>query len=413
MDACYRNAIYSASPDRCIPAFLRSPAGRTLLRRISLKSEDFYCFGAGKASAEMLKALINEGLDPAGGIVSSVGSGKLGKVRLERCPHPLPDGDSVKHTLEIMDELSSLPRDSNILFLLSGGASSMLALPLDFIELEEKRRIIGLMLLSGANIGDINCVRRHLSKVKGGNLARIYYPRRVFTLAISDVPGNRPEDIGSGPTCPDPTTSADAISIMKRYGALGLIGRDKVGRLNSGRYETLKPGDELLSTTSYRIIADNRIAMRGVSRALESLGLQAVTDRKTIMSSSPREIRSFLGRARNAAGKHGAFVAGGEAAVAVRGEGYGGRCQHFALTAASMLEEGEFIVAIATDGKDGNTSSAGAATGPVEPAVAIKYLNEFNSGIYFERAGTNIVGPATGTNVSDIYIYLKTGVPNH
>jgi glycerate 2-kinase len=403
------SAIEAASPSSVIGKFLAS-GGAKAVSRLAEGAEDaggLYCYGAGKAASGMLRALTACGLEFAGGQINCLENGHAGNITLKKCSHPLTGASSVRNTEAMIEEIQDLPESSAILFLLSGGASAMLSKPIEPITVAEKRKITKKLLMSAACIGEINCVRRHLSEVKGGKLAKLCFPRRVHSLLMSDVTGNRLEDIGSGPMCGDPTTVNDALAIMRKYHATDVLPRKKTDELASGRWETVRTGDRALSAVRNTIIADNSTAISGIVSFAERSGVSTRVDSRRITSTAEDEVPRFIARARRALKGNGIFISGGEALVDVRSEGYGGRCQHFALMAGMLLREGEYVAALATDGRDGNTGNAGAVASVIDRREGSEFLDRYDSAKFFEKTGTYIRTGDTGTNVSDVYLYLR------
>jgi len=232
----FNAAIAAAQPSLCIPPHLPAPpAGRMIV------------IGAGKASAAMAKAVEDNWKgDLTGLVVTRYGYAvPCSRIEIIEAAHPVPDAASVDAARRILDTVGNLREDDVVLCLISGGGSSLLVAPLEGLTLEDKQSINQSLLRSGATISEMNCVRRHLSAIKGGRLAAACHPAKVVTLLISDVPGDRPTDIASGPTVPDPTTCADALAIVKRYGVE--LPRTATEILESGRGESVKPGDSRLA----------------------------------------------------------------------------------------------------------------------------------------------------------------------
>ncbi len=396
------SAIHAVHPSRCIPEYLATDAGRKFVSFLS--GADIICAGGGKASAQMASALKASGIPLGRGQINCNTEGNVGDVILRKCSHPFPDETTVENTNECVEMLLDSSEATRIIFLLSGGASSMLSAPIDFVGLERKRAVSERMMLAGASISEINCVRRHLSRIKGGKLSRLCHPRGITSLIISDVMGNSLEDIGSGPTSPDYTTSSDAIALMRRYGAIEFLeGLEET--LLSGRYETVKPGDQSLDMTTNTIIADNSAAVASAVAAASYEGYKALAFPGKLVGDVDYEAARFVGNARASLKGPGLYVGGGEVRVRVTRKGKGGRCQHFALSCAALLREGEFVAAFATDGRDGNTSAAGGLSSANGDSST--FLRNFDTGTYFASNHTTINTGDTGTNVADIYLYFK------
>src|SRR5437762_3102261 len=247
-------AIKAAQPALCVPLHLPArPKGRLIV------------IGAGKASAAMAKAVEDHWSGTLTGLVVTRYGYAVPCKRIEiiESAHPVPDAASVTAALRILDTVSDLRADDLVLCLISGGGSSLLVAPLGDLTLEDKQSVNRALLNSGASISEMNCVRRHLSAIKGGRLAAACHPAKVVTLLISDVPGDNPMDIASGPTVPDPTTCADALAIIKRYGIE--VPRNVPEILESGRGETVKPGDPRLAGIETRMIATPQMALEAAA----------------------------------------------------------------------------------------------------------------------------------------------------
>ncbi len=396
-------SVEAVHPAKCIPRYLSTDEGMKFASAGA--GSDTVCFGGGKASEQMALALIESGMLFSHGQVNCNSAGVSAGIEFRKCTHPLPDAKTVKNTEDIIQSVIESRSSSRIVFLLSGGASSMLSSPLGFVGLERQRAISEKMMLSGANISEINCVRRHLSNIKGGKLSRIGFPGKITTLIISDVIGNRLEDIGSGPTAPDGTTVSDALSLIKKYGASEFL-EGSESELLSGRHETVKPGDASLGRTTNTIVADNSTAVASAADAARSGGYRTIISTRKLTGQVADEASSFVNAARKELNGPGVYVAGGEVLVRVLQNGQGGRCQHFALFCGTLLRKGEYVAAFGTDGRDGNTLSAGGLTTAIDENVS-HYLNAFDSNFYFSSNGSSIVTGDTGTNAADVYVYFR------
>src|SRR6478672_2375391 len=262
LEQMFRAAIDAAQPALCVPAYLPpKPAGRLIV------------IGAGKASAAMAKAVDDHWPGELSGlVVTRYGYGApCRRIEILESAHPVPDAASVAAASRILDTVKDLRPEDHVLCLISGGGSSLLVAPVEGLTLEDKQSVSRALLKSGASIGEMNCVRRHLSAIKGGRLAAACYPAGVTTLLISDVPGDRPMDIASGPTVPDPTTCADARAIIKRYGVE--LPRNAMEILESGRGESVKPGDSRLSRSETHFIATPQMALQAAATAARDAGI--------------------------------------------------------------------------------------------------------------------------------------------
>ena len=271
LQAMFDTAIAAAQPHRCIPDHLpATPKGRLVV------------IGAGKASAAMARAVEQHWDGELSGLVVTRYGYTVPCERIEivEAAHPVPDNAGLVAAQRILDLVGTLSADDTVLCLISGGGSALLPLPLDGITLEDKQAVSRALLKSGATISEMNCVRRHLSKIKGGRLAAACHPAKVVTLLISDVPGDNPCDIASGPTVGDPTSCADALAIIRRY-AIDLPAKVREV-LESGAGESIKPDDPRLQNTETHIIAAPQMALEAAAKVARNAGLDAeVRDLKT------------------------------------------------------------------------------------------------------------------------------------
>ncbi len=368
--------------------------------------------GAGKASRRMVEAVVDVlGDRITRGFVNSPSDGAVGKIRLHRSSHPHPDREGLAGSLEIRRLCESAGERDLIICLVSGGGSSMMPCPADGIGLEEKKRTAELLMLRGASIDELNTVRRHLSCLKGGNLAKLAYPATVLSLIVSDVVGDRLESISSGPTAPDPTSRSDAIRVLGRYGLMEEVPSSVVQHLNSEASETPKPGDVVFRKVANVIVGSNRIALLAAERRGRELGYNTLL----LTSSIEGEARE-VGRVLCAIGNEIAetaspvavpalVIAGGETTVTVRGGGRGGRNCELVLSAAQKLGAGLTVLSFGTDGIDG-TSGAGGAIGDRSTwsEDAFGFLADNDSARYLGQRGGLIVTGPTGTNVGDVIL---------
>jgi hydroxypyruvate reductase len=406
----FEAAIESAQPEHCIPPHLPEPgAGKTIV------------IGAGKASAAMARALEQHWAGPLSGLVVTRYGYAVPCQRIEivEAAHPVPDDAGLRAAQRMMSLVSGLSADDTVICLISGGGSSLLPLPLDGITLEDKQAVNRALLASGATIGEMNCVRRHLSAIKGGRLAAACHPARVVTLLISDVPGDQPRDIASGPTVGDPTTCEDALAIVKRYGIdLPAAVREV---LESGRGESVKPGDPVLSRCETRMIATPQMALEAAAAVAKEAGITPYILGNAIEGEARDVGKAMAGIARQVAdygqpfAKPCVMLSGGETTVTVRGQGRGGRNVEFLLSLGLALEGCAGIHAIAgdTDGVDGQEEIAGAVLAPdtlarawgrgIKPADA---LQDNNGHGFFGALGDSVVTGPTLTNVNDFRAIL-------
>jgi glycerate 2-kinase len=403
-------AIASAQPARCIPANLPAPPkGRLIV------------IGAGKASAAMARAVEDHWQGPLSGlVVTRYGYGvPCERIEIVEAAHPVPDEAGLVAAERMLRLVRDLHEDDLVLCLISGGGSALLPLPAAGLNLEHKQNVGRALLRSGATISEFNCVRRHLSAIKGGRLAAACHPARVLTLMISDVPGDRPLDIASGPTVADPTSSADALRILKRYSIEVPAAVREL--LESGRGESVKPGDPRLGKTEWRLIATPQMALEAAALKAREAGYAAHILGDSIEGEA-REVGRVLGAiALQVAGRAQPFSApcvllsGGETTVAVRGHGRGGRNVEFLLSLAITLDGQPRVHALAgdTDGVDGLEEIAGATISPdtlerawakgLRPAEAL--ANNDGHGFFGALGDAIITGP-THTNVNDFRAIL-------
>jgi len=403
-------ALESADPLRVVPPHLpKPPKGRTVV------------LGAGKAAAAMAKAVEQNWQGPLSGlVVTRYGHGlPLTKIEVVEAAHPVPDAAGQAAAQRILDAARGLTRDDLVLCLISGGASALLALPAPGVSLDDKRAVTRDLLKSGATIFELNCVRKHLSAIKGGRLAAAAFPAQVETLAISDVPRDDPSVIGSGPTVADPSTFAEARAILEKY---AIAPPPSVTRhLAEAKDETPKPGDKRLAGARYRLVATPRMALEAAARLAKKRGVTPV-DLGDALEGEARELAVVqAGVARDLAAGRGAarppavLLSGGETTVTVKGKGKGGRNGEFALALALALEgaPGIFALSCGTDGSDGTEDNAGAMIGPDTLARAAargldlkRFLADNDSWSAFRALDDLVVTGPTRTNVNDFRAVL-------
>jgi hydroxypyruvate reductase len=424
LEQLYAAAVEAAHPRSCLPSHLPappSPPGRLLI------------LAAGKAAGSMAEVAERHYLDSCGlpadrlaGIaVARHGYGRPTRVlRMVEAGHPVPDQaglDAAEDTLGIAGEAGA---HDLVLVLLSGGASANWIAPAAGLSLGDKQRITRALLRSGATIGEINTVRKHLSRIKGGRLAARAAPAGLLTLAISDVPGDEPTVIGSGPTVPDPSTLADAAAIGARY-RLGLSAAARQ-LLADPQNETPKPGDPAFANAEFRLVARPSDAFRAAEAVARAAGFECMLlgDR---LEGEAREVAAAharLARELAAAGRRAVVLSGGELTVTIAGRGRGGPNQEYALALALALEEAAGITALAadTDGTDGGGGSASDPAGAVvddttcarahalglDPAA---FLADNNSTGFFSRLGDLLTPGPTYTNVNDFRAILVDQPP--
>jgi glycerate 2-kinase len=410
--AMFDAAILAAQPARCLPPHLPSPPkGRTVV------------IGAGKASAAMAKALEDNWPHPISGIVVTRYGYAVPCRRTEivEAAHPVPDAAGVNAAKRILELVTGLTPDDLVIALISGGGSSLLALPAPGITLDDKQNVGRALLKSGATISEMNCVRRHLSAVKGGRLGAACHPARLVTLLMSDVPGDSPMDIASGPTVEDPTTCENAQDVLRRYGIEVPPNVRRV--LESGDGESVKPGDPRLARAEVRMIAAPQRSLEAAATIASGAGVTPAILGDAIEGEARDVGKVMAGIALHVA-THGepfaptcVLISGGETTVTVRGKGRGGRNVEFLLSLAIALDgaPGVFAIAGDTDGVDGMDEIAGAMVAPdtlarawaqgIRPKDSL--ANNDGHG-FFGALGDSVVTGPTLTNVNDFRAILVT-----
>lgn len=403
-------AISAAQPALCIPPFLPDPPkGRLVV------------IGAGKASAAMARAVEEHWPGPLSGlVVTRHGHGvPCERIEVVEAAHPVPDAAGEAAARRILALVQGLTADDLVLCLVSGGGSALLPLALPGLTLADKQQLSRALLASGASIGEINTVRRHLSALKGGRLALACAPARVVNLLLSDVPGDDPIDIASGPTVPDPTTCADALAILRRYGIATPPAALQL--LESGEGESPKPGDARLPPITAHLIATPQRALEAAAHVAREAGY-AVHILGDAIEGEARDVGKVLGGiALQVARRQQPFVppcvllSGGETTVTVRGPGRGGRNVEFLLSLGLTLNGAPGIHALAgdTDGVDGQEEIAGAILSPdtLQRARALglhprERLDDNDGHGFFTALGDAIITGPTLTNVNDFRAIL-------
>ena len=410
--AMFDAAIKVALPAHTISPYLPpKPKGRTIV------------VGAGKASAAMAKAVEDLWSGPLEGLaVTRYGHAvPCRRVEIIEAAHPVPDAKGKQAAQRILDLVSGLTKDDVVLALISGGGSALLALPAPGLTLEDKQAVNNALLRSGASIDEMNCVRKHLSAIKGGRLAAAAYRARVVTLLISDVPGDDPSVIASGPTVPDPTTFSDALAILRKYHIDEP--RAAVSHLTAAADETPKPHDSRLAGIKTAMIATPQHSLEAAAEIASSAGFTPFILGSAIEGEAREVGKVMAGIARQVVG-YGqpaaspcALLTGGETTVTIRGSGRGGRNVEFLLSLAISLDglPGVFAIAGDTDGIDGAEEIAGALVTPdtlaracalgIDPKASL--ANNDGHG-FFEALGDQIVTGPTLTNVNDFRAVLIT-----
>ncbi|MBI1905543.1 MAG: glycerate kinase [Rhodocyclales bacterium] len=403
-------AVNAAQPEHCVPRFLpQPPRGRTLV------------IGAGKASAAMARALERHWPGALSGLVVTRYGYAVPCERIEivEAAHPVPDAAGLAAAQRMLELVTGLTADDLVICLISGGGSSLLPLPGEGLTLEDKQAINRALLKSGATISEMNCVRRHLSAIKGGRLAAACHPARVVNLLISDVPGDNPLDIASGPTVADPTTCADALALVRRYA----IELPPAARrlLESGAGESIKPGDARLAGVRTELIATPQMALQAAAREAALAGVTPMILGDSLEGEARELGRMMAGIAQQVA-RHQqplhppcVLLSGGETTVTVRGQGRGGRNVEFLLALAIALagQPSTWALAGDTDGVDGLEEIAGALLTPdtLERAWAAglnprERLDDNDGHGFFDALGDSLITGPTLTNVNDFRAVL-------
>lgn len=398
-------AVTAAQPSAVLPAHLpQPPKGRTVV------------VGAGKASAAMARELEDNWPHPLTGCVVTRDGHAVPcrMIEIIEASHPVPDERALMAGTRILEMVQGLTEDDLVIALISGGGSSLLSVPAPGLSLDDKQAINRSLLASGASIGEMNCVRKHLSAVKGGRLAAAAHPARVVSLLISDVPGDDPSVIASGPTVADTTTFADALEILDKYGIREP--EAAIRYLENADLETPKPGDPRLATSELAIIARPQASLDAAAAVAAAGGLTPLILGDSIEGEA-REVARVIGAIARQAARQGqpvaapcVLISGGETTVTIRGNGRGGRNVEFLLALAIALDGEDRVWAIAgdTDGIDGAEEAAGAIITPdtlqrarakgMDPKA---YLRNNDGHGFFEALGDQVVTGPTLTNVND------------
>ena len=415
LDQTLRAALQRSQPKICLPGYLKE------IQETEKLPERIIVLGAGKASAEMANSLEDHwhgkdwGAKLCGLVLTRYGYGVPCKsIEIVEAAHPVPDETGLITAQRILNLAKSATDQDLVICLISGGGSALLALPCKGLTLQDKQALNRSLLNSGATIGEMNCVRKHLSAIKGGRLARAVQPARLWTLAISDVPGDDLSVIASGPTVPDPTTFSDALEILRRYRIQPTP--EIQALLEAAQEETPKPGENIFSRNQVRLVATPQLMLEAAAKEAEQLGITPI-----ILSDR------IEGEAREVAKVHAAIakqikhrdqpinspaliLSGGETTVTVRGKGKGGRNTEFILSLLEALqgEEGISAISIDTDGIDGTEDNAGAWIDQ-NSFLKAKQLNlkpndflaDNDTYRFFQQLGQLVLTGPTMTNVND------------
>jgi hydroxypyruvate reductase len=427
MRAVLQTALAAVDPADAVKRHVHLQGNTLQVAQTTYNLADYahvYVVGAGKASAAMAVALediLGERIT-AGWVNTKYGyTAPTRRIHLHEAGHPVPDARGAEGSRQIVSLLRGAGAQDLVFCLISGGGSALLNLPAEDITLDEMGTLTQILLRCGSTINEINAVRKHVSQLKGGDLARVAYPAQVISLIVSDVIGNPLDVIASGPTSPDPTTFAQALGVLERYNITADVPASIVRHLQRGAAgeipETPKAGDPVFQRTHNLVVASNEHAARAASDKARELGLHSLL-LSTFVEGEAREVaKVFAAIARGIAynghplPRPALVVAGGETTVTVRGRGLGGRNQELALAAVPYIAglEQVLLVALGTDGTDGPTNAAGAVcTGPtmyraVQQGLDVgKYLADNDAYHFFQTLGDLLITVPTNTNVNDL-----------
>ena len=430
----FHSALAAVDPEAAVRQHLRVEAGALAVgdRRYDLNAcERILVVGAGKAVAPMAKAiedLLGDRIS-AGVLVVKDGHGlPLEKIRIREAGHPVPDERGVAGTLEVLNLLEDAGERDLVICLISGGGSALLIAPSEGIRLPDKQATTKNLLACGANIHEINTIRKHLSRAKGGQLARAAHPATVLSLILSDVVGDDLDVIGSGPTVADRSRFYDALEILQRYAIWDRTPAAVRERLSQGAKggleETPKPGDPAFQRSAHILVGSCLQALAAAAMAAERLGYQPLILSSKVEGAAREVARTFAAIGKEILSSHhpskppACILMGGETTVTLQGEGRGGRNQEFALAGAIALDGTQRLVILAggTDGTDGPTDAAGAiADGLTIARAKALGLNPFallkrsDSYHFFKPLDDLIITGPTRTNVMDVYMLLAAG----
>jgi glycerate 2-kinase len=390
--------------------------------RLDARHRRVLVLGCGKASAAMAAAaeeVLGDRISGGFVVVKDGCAVPVPGVEIAEAGHPVPDARGLAASARLLELARGAGEDDLVLFLVSGGGSALTPAPAPPITLAEKQEVTRLLLASGATIGELNAVRKHLSRFKGGQLARAAAPASVLTLALSDVIGDPLDVIASGPTAPDPTTFADARDVLARRGLAGRVPASVAARLEAGLRgeieETPKPGDRLFGRVTNVVIGNNALVADAAVAAASRLGYRPHLATRELQGEAREVARELVARARGLE-PPACLIAAGETTVTVKGKGRGGRCQEFALAAALELAPADCMTVLSagTDGSDGPTDAAGAivdadsvARGTRAGGDARRAMDDNDAYRFLTASGDLIVSGPTRTNLLDLYLVLR------
>lgn len=427
----FQSALAAVDPEEAVLRHVSLERGTLRVGSRQLDLDDFrnvWVMGAGKADAPMARALeriLGERITD-GVLVVKEGHGlALETVRVHEASHPLPDQRGLAGTREVLELARRAGPEDLVLALLSGGGSALLVAPAEGISLEDKQEVTRLLLACGATIHEINTVRKHLSAVKGGQLARAVYPATVVSLILSDVIGDDLDAIASGPTVPDPTTFQQARDVLFRYGIWEGVPELVRARLEAGAAgrirETPKPGDTCFEKSHWEIVGSNLQALEAASEQAGKMGYRTLILGSGIEGETREVARALAAvakevvRSGNPVCPPACLLGGGETTVTLRGSGKGGRNQEFVLAAAMALDGWQDVVVLSggTDGTDGPTDAAGAIADGTTVTRARRaglspqlHLGNNDAYPFFQALGDLVLTGPTRTNVMDVQVFL-------
>lgn len=430
----WRAALLAVDPETFVrdTVRLRGEALRIGRERLDLRAfGGIWILGAGKGAAPMARAVerILGGRIAGGLVVTPYGHAlPLGRLEILEAGHPLPDAASRRAAARMAAFARERVGAEDLVFcLLSGGASALLASPAGGITLRDKLECTRLLMNAGADIHELNALRKHLSEIKGGRLARMLQPARVVTLALSDVVGDDPGTIASGPLSPDPTTFGDCVGILRRYRLMGKVPPPVVRRLERGAAgavaETPKPGDPVFARCRWVLVGRNGAACAAAARRARGLGYRTAVITSRLEGDTGEAARFHMSiaeeiaRERRPLGRPGCILSGGETTVRVTGGGKGGRNQEFVLRSVAALARmpvPALVASVGTDGTDGPTDAAGAVADNDTLARSRRLGGDFlaaalrdnDSHAFFRRLDDLVLTGPTRTNVGDLHIVL-------
>ena len=426
----FLSGIEAVQPDKLVKSNMKFDGSVLRIGNLKIALEDkknIYVIGAGKASAIMaaeVEKILGNRIKGGHVIVKYGFSSNIKSIRITEAGHPFPDSNGFKATASILKLANEASSDDLVICLLSGGGSSLLCDTPEGLKPDDLIMVSKLLVNSGASIHEINAVRKHLSGVKGGRLAKMVYPATLVSLILSDVHGDDLDVIASGPTAPDPTTFIDAIEVLEKFNIKSSLPSGIFEFLYDGalgkKPDTPKPGDKIFEKTHNLIIGNNRLALELARQKTLEFNINSVIIDDELQGDAISVAEYLVDTAKNFKQdnrevKPVCILFGGETTVKMTGKGLGGRNQHLALLCAQMLGDmpGITILCAGTDGNDGPTDAAGAVVDSATIPSALskgldpgKYLKDFNSYNFFRKCGGHIITGPTLTNVMDIVIII-------